>query len=238
MTVEQRRKALDRIARLRDAEDSGGDPGVGEVREELEADLGGSVSRNLAADFVGVSHTALNRWVDSGDVAVVLTPTGRREVPIPTVCDLLRRVTREKESGRRRHHTLAPAMTESRRRAERLRLDPALLAELESQSADRHRLADLRGLAYHQVVARRLDRAMIGRARIKVDRWEKEGRIDPRHAADWREVLGLPLKEIRAAISADAERGHDLRQNSPLAGLLSEPERRRILEMVKSGAQT
>ena len=79
---------------------------------------------------------------------------------------------------------------------------------------------------------------MIGRARIKVDRWEKEGRIDPRHAADWREVLGLPLKEIRAAISADAERGHDLRQNSPLAGLLSEPERRRILEMVKSGAQT
>jgi hypothetical protein len=237
MTVEQRRKTLDRIARLRDAEDSSGDPRVGEVREELEADLGGTVSRNLAADFMGVSHTALNRWIDSGDVAVVLTPTGRREVPISTVCDLRRIVLREKGSGRR-HHTLARAMTESRQRAERLRLDPSLLAELESQAVDRHRLADMRGLAYHQAVARHLDRSMIGRARIKVDRWEREGRIDPRHAADWREVLGLPLKEIRAAISADAERGHDLRQNSPLAGMLSEPERRRILEMVKSGAQT
>jgi hypothetical protein len=237
MTVEERRKTLDRIARLRDAEDRSGDAGVGEVREELEADLGGTVTRNLAADFVGVSHTALNRWIDSGDVAVVLTPTGRREVPIPAVCDLRRFVLREKVSGRR-HHTLAPAMAESRRRAERLRLEPSVLAELELEPVDRHRLADLRGLAYHQAVARRLDRAMIGRARIKVDRWEKEGRIDPRHAADWRDVLDLPLKEIRAAISADAERGHDLRQNSPLAGLLSEPERRKIIELVKSGAQT
>jgi hypothetical protein len=238
MTVEQRRKTLDRIARLRDAEDRSGDAGVGEVREELEADLGGTVSRNLAADFVGVSHTALNRWIDSGDVAVVLTPTGRREVPIPTVCGLRQSVMREKESGRRRLHALAPAMAESRRRAERLRLDASVLAELELEPVDRHRLADLRGLAYHQAVAPHLNRATVGRARIKVDRWEKEGRIDPRHAADWREVLGLPLKEIRAAISADAERGHDLRQNSPLAGLLSEPERRKILELVKSGAQT
>jgi hypothetical protein len=238
MTVEQRRKTLDRIARLRDAEDSGSDAGVGEVREELEADLGGTVSRNLAADFVGVSHTALNRWIDSGDVAVVLTRTGRREVPIPTVCDLRRRVMREKESGRPRLHALAPAMAESRRRAERLQLDPALLAELESEAVDRHRLADLRGLAYHQAVASRLSRTMVARARVKVERWECEQRLDPRHAVAWRALLELPLKEVRAAISADDERGHDLRQNSPLAGLLSEPERRKIIELVKSGAQT
>src|ERR1700744_2320192 len=115
MTVEERRKTLDRIARLRDAEDRGGDAGVGEVREELEEDLGGTVSRNLAADFVGVSHTARNRLIDSGDLAVVLTPTGRREVPIPTVCELRRFVLREKASGRSLH-ALAPAMAESRRR--------------------------------------------------------------------------------------------------------------------------
>jgi hypothetical protein len=236
MTVEQRKKTLGRIARLRDAEDRNGDPGVGEVREELEADLGGTVSRNLAADFVGVSHTALNRWIDSGDVAVVLTLAGRHEVPIPTVCDLRRRVTREKKSGRRRLHALAPAMAESRRRAERLRLDPSVLAELESEPVDRHRLADLRGLAYHQAVSPRLSRTMIARARVKVDRWERERRLDPRHAAAWRALLSLPLKQVRAAISADDEHGHDLRQNSPLAGLISEPERRRILEMVKSGA--
>ena len=42
----------------------------------------------------------------------------------------------------------------------------------------------------------------------------------------------MPMGEIRKAIAADDERGRDLRQNSPLAGLLSEPERRKILEKV------
>jgi hypothetical protein len=184
------------------------------------------------------SHAALNRWIDSGDVAVVLTPTGRREVPIPTVCDLRRRVMREKESARPRLHALAPAMAESRRRAARLRPDPSLLAELESQPVDRHRLADLGGLAYHLAVASRLSRTTVARARVKVERWERERRLDPRHAVAWRALLELPLKEVRAAISADDERGHDLRQNSPLAGVLSEPERRKIIELAKSGAQT
>jgi hypothetical protein len=237
MTVEERRNTLDRIARLRDAEDRSGDAEVGEVREEMEADLGGTVSRNLAADFVGVSHTALNRWIDSGDVAVIPTVNGRREVPIPIVCELRQRVRRERESGRRLH-ALAPTMAESRRRAERLQLDTSLLAELESEPVDRHRLADLRGLAYHQVIAPRLNQTMVARARVKVDRWEREQRLDPRHAVAWRALLELPLKEVRAAIAADDERSHDLRQNSPLAGLLSEPERRRILELVKPGAKT
>jgi hypothetical protein len=42
----------------------------------------------------------------------------------------------------------------------------------------------------------------------------------------------MPMAEIRKVIAADDERGRDLRQNSPLAGLLSEPERRKILETV------
>ena len=40
------------------------------------------------------------------------------------------------------------------------------------------------------------------------------------------------MTEIRKVIAADDARGRDLRQNSPLAGLLNEPERRKILEMV------
>lgn len=238
MTVEERRKTLDRIARLREAEDRSGDAGVAEVREELEADLGGTVSRNLAADFVGVSHTALNRWIVSGDVPVVPTVTGRPEVPIPAVCDLRHQVARERESGSRRLHTMEPAMTEARHRAEQLRLDPSLRAELAAGPVDRHRLSDLRSLAYHQTLAPRLSRTMVTRARVKVDRWEHERRLDPRHAAEWRMLLSLPLKEVRAAISTDDDRGHDLRQSSPLAGLISEPERRKIFETVKSGAQT
>lgn len=238
MTIEERRKALDRIARLREAEERCGDDGVGEVREELEADLGGTVSRNLAADFVGVSHTALNRWIDSGDVPVVPTVTGRREVPIAAVCDLRLRVARERESGGRRLHTLEPMMAEARQRAKHLKVDSSLRAELAAGPVDRHRLSDLRSLAYHQTLAPRLSRTMVVRARVKVDRWERERRLDPRHAGEWRTLLNLPLGEVRAAISTDDERGHDLRQNSPLAGLISEPERRKIFETVKPGAQS
>jgi hypothetical protein len=123
-------------------------------------------------------------------------------------------------------------MLESRRRAERLRPDPDLQAEIESAQGDRHRIADLRSLAYHRALAPRLRRLAISRARVKLDGWERDGKIDTRHAADWRQVLDQPLEDIRAAIGADDDRGRDLRQNSPLAGLISEPERRKILETV------
>jgi hypothetical protein len=236
MAIEQTRRTLERIARLREAEDHLIDPAVGQVREELEGDLGGTVSRNLAAGFLGVSHTALNRWIDSGDVPAVLTVAGRKEVPIPALCDLRRQVERERASGRRRLHTLEPAMLESRRRAERLRPDPDLQAEIESAQGDRHRISDLRSLAYHRTLAPRLQRLTVSRALVKLDGWERDGKIDTRHAADWRQVLDQPLTEIRAAIGADDERGRDLRQNSPLAGLISEPERRKILETVGPGA--
>lgn len=236
MTRDERRRSLERIARLREAEEHSTAPSVGQVREELEADLGGTVSRNLAADFLGVSHTALNRWIASGDVPVVQTATGRKEVPIPALCDLKMRTERERRSGGRRLHRLEPAMIESRRRAERLEPDPSLLTELEEGETDRHRLAELRSLAYHRALAPQLRRTMIGRARTKVDRWEHEGRLDPQHAAAWRKLLDRPLDEIRAAIGTDDAHGHDLRQNSPLAGLISEPERRKILEAVKARA--
>ncbi len=232
VTVEQRKRALERIARLGEAEERGFDPDVAAVREEIEGDLGGTVSRNLAAGFLGVSHTALNRWVDSGDIPVVITAAGRREVPIPPLIDLQRSAQAEKRAGRRRRHVLEPSMAEARERA--ARLDPGLSPGM--SRAGPHRLADLRGLAYHRALAPQLRRPMVDRARVKLDRWEAEGRIDARYAGPWRELLGRPLPEIRAAISADDERGRELRQSSPLAGLLSEPERRKVLEAVRADA--
>ncbi len=73
---------------------------------------------------------------------------------------------------------------------------------------------------------------MVDAAQRKLRRWQEDGRIDPRHAEAWEEVFAMPMAEIRKAITADDERGRDLRQNSPLAGLLGEPERRKILEKV------
>ncbi len=226
----KKRKALENIARLRRAERRGVDPEVASVREDLEEELGGTVSRTLAAEVLGVSHTALNNWIVSGDVPVVLSPRGRKEVPIPILLDISERVEEERHSGRRRLHTLEPVMKAARERAEHMRPHLSLTGELES--ADRHRLSELRGLAYHRTIAPRLRRPMIDQAERKLSRWEDAGRIDPRYAAAWREVFELPMDQIRRVISSDDERGRDLRQNSPLAGLISEPERRKILETV------
>ena len=70
---------------------------------------------------------------------------------------------------------------------------------------------------------------MIEQAERKLTRWGKSGKVDQRYADAWREVFSRPMTEIRKIISAPDPRGRDLRQNSPLASLISEPERRKIL---------
>jgi hypothetical protein len=230
MRRSEREQTLENIALLRRAEKVIPNADVARVREDLESQLGGTVPRSLSASLLGVSHTALNNWIAAGDVPVVISERGRREVPIPTLLDLLERVEEERKSGRRKLHMLEPVMTDARRRAERMR--PRVGGSGSRSRSDPHRAAELRSLAYHRVLAPRLRRPMIDAAQRKLRQWRADGRIDPRHAQAWEEVFAMPMTEIRKAITADDERGRDLRQNSPLAGLLSEPERRKILESV------
>lgn len=230
MALKDRERIFENIARLRRAERQTRNTDIASVREDLEAQMGGTVSRNLAANLLGVSHTALNNWIAAGDVPVVITERGRKEVPLPTLLDLYERVSEERSSGRRRLHVLEPVMAEARRRAERMR-PGAGLDELGERS-DPHRRQDLRGLAYHRVLAPRLRRPMVDEAQRKLARWRREGRIDPRYAEAWESVFAMPMTEIRKVIGADDARGRDLRQNSPLGGLLSEPEQRKILAAV------
>jgi len=230
MGIHERERTLENIVRLRKAEQRAGDPEIATVREDLESQLGGTVPRSSAARQLGVSHTALNKWVASGDVPVVITRQGRKEVPIPALLELRERVAEQRRSGQRRLHTLEPVMIEGRRRANRLQ-PPADLTKSCGHS-DRHRLAELRGLAYHQALAPRLRLPMVDQAKRKLRRWKDEERIDPRQALAWEEVFSSPMEEIRQAIVADDERGRDLRQNSPLAGLLNESERRKILAAI------
>jgi hypothetical protein len=177
-----------------------------------------------------VSHTALNHWVESGDVPVVISKQGRKEVPIPALLDLQEQVAKQRRSGRRKLRMLEPIMVEARCRAEKMR--PPLADSHMRDRSDPHRVPELRSLAYHRVLAPQLRRPMVDEAQRKLNRWREEGKIDPHYAQAWEEVFALPMPRIRKAITADDERGRDLRQNSPLAGLLSEPERRKILEMV------
>lgn len=229
MGIRERERILQNIARLRRAERRVPSADVSAVREDLESQLGGTVSRSLSASLLGVSHTALNNWIASGDVPVVVSERGRREVPIPTLLELQEQLAEERESGRRKLHTLEPIMIEARRRAEQMR--PRAGSGGRGRS-DPHRAPELRSLAYHRAIAPRLRRPVIDEAQRKLRRWKEEGKVDPRHAEAWEEVFATPVAEIRKVIVADDERGLNLRQNSPLAGLLSEPERRRILETV------
>lgn len=105
-------------------------------------------------------------------------------------------------------------------------------AAFRERAGRQHRTPELRSLAYHRVLAPRLRRPTIDAAQRKLGRWRQDGRVDPRHAEASEEIFAMPMAEIRQAITADDERGRDLRQNSSLAGLLSEPERRKILEKV------
>jgi len=73
---------------------------------------------------------------------------------------------------------------------------------------------------------------MVDEARYLLWKWRGQGKLDDRYADRWEEVLWRPLAEIRSTISEDSLPAADLRQNSPFAGMLSEAERRKIIQEV------
>lgn len=231
--VSESTKLIDGVVRLRRAERI---PGAAEdvrpVRRELEARLGSTLSRSRTARILGVSQTALDRWVEAGQVPVVVTPRGRREVPRQFVVELREAVDALAAEGRRRHR-LAAALAARREAAARLggdnRADPPSSSEA-SEPAGGHRTAERRARAYHAVVADRLNEAMIDDARARIEQLAVDGHIDPRYANRWRELLARPCDEIARAIVADDQTAVDLRQNSPFSGVLNEQERRQIIE--------
>lgn len=106
------------------------------------------------------------------------------------------------------------------------------LADQKPEARGEHNRARARSLAYHAAIASRLDKAMADEARHMLLRWREQDRIAPPYAARWERVLDQPIREIRKSLLDESPAGDDLRQNSPFAGLLSEPERRRILSEV------
>jgi hypothetical protein len=226
--VAQKQELFENIARLRRVgRELPSNSDLASVRLALEEQLGQTVSRRLAARLLGVSHTALERWVKSGDLPVVRSLAGREEIPVPALLDLHEAVRADRAATPGRY-TLAPAMTRRRDAARRLRLE----AGDGSPRRGGHDRARARSLAYHQAVASKLSKTMVAEAGHVLFRWREQGRIDPRYADRWQELLAMPLPAIRRAITAPDPEGDDLRQSSPFAGALSEPERQRILAEV------
>jgi hypothetical protein len=225
--VDRKQELFENIVRLRRVgRRLSSDRDIAAVRVALERELGETVSRRLAARVLGVSHTALDRWIRGGDLPVVYSPKGRMEVPVPALLDLHETVEAQHAEGPRRY-VLAPTMARQREAARRLHIDD-LDGEREQGGHDRARA---RSLAYHRAVAQGLRRPIVQEAQHVLFRWEEQGRIDRRYADRWKELLERPVPEIRRALVDESQEADDLRQNSPFAGLLSEPERRRIVEV-------
>lgn len=120
----------------------------------------------------------------------------------------------------------------ARRRAEGKReLRQWVVAE-ETQVWSDHRVLDIRSLALHALVARRLVREpqLVERARAVLDRWAaaEPGRSDA--VSRWRRVLDLPADHIALFLTSTTPEATELRQSSPFATLLPDDERRLLLD--------
>ncbi len=93
-----------------------------------------------------------------------------------------------------------------------------------------HRTADLRSLALHREVARRLraDPRLLDAAKSRVARWASERTVSSGYVAAWRALLDGPLDELLTTLEVDNEHATALRQASPFAGVLDARERWKI----------
>lgn len=192
---------LDRLARLhRVRRRNPDDEDLVAVIVGIEADLGATVSQRVAAHFLGISHTEVGRRVRTGEVPLVENPEGAFEVPVPVLLRTL--------EGRDTSPAPSPVRTGAVARS-----DPAA-----------------RSLDYHRALSEALTPDDVADARYRVHKWRNQGTLAPVYADRWEHLLSLPLEQIRGALNDTTEAAADLRQNTPFVGVLSELERRSLLE--------
>ena len=230
-TREKLIEGLFRLRRAREKANGEVEADLSEIAGVLEDLVGPTVRPAEAARLLGVSAPALHRWLDGGDIASVLTPRGRRELPVSEVFGLLEEVEEARREGGGR--PLTHVINARRRRAEE---DVDLARLLPRQTHRTHRTAELQSLAYHRLIAERLNKASVEEARRRLLRWRKEGRIDQRWFDEWIQILDKPPAEIARTIGADTKKARELRQTSPFAGMLTEQERRRLVDAVEARA--
>jgi predicted transcriptional regulator len=227
-----RRQLLDSILRLAGAEERSERSLRAElrlVRSRLEDELGQTVRPAEAAELLGVSQTALAKWLDKREISSVITPQGRREIPIAEVVDLSREVEEARRRGRER--PVSAVIRDRRRHAvEAIDVDRVL----PPRRGRTHRDAELQSLAYHRLVAERLTPELVDEARERVERWERTGRLHPQWAREWRNVLAGSEESIKRVLASSAQHARRLRQTSPFAGVLTEQERRRLIEAIEA----
>ena len=93
-----------------------------------------------------------------------------------------------------------------------------------------HILLDRRSLAYHALIAERLSKLAnpLLRTRENIVRWRAlvpPGRAEPYYLRVWEDILDKGLEATIAFMTEDTEYACELRQSSPFAGYIDQPER-------------
>jgi hypothetical protein len=103
---------------------------------------------------------------------------------------------------------------------------------------DPHRLAELRSIALHEAIGAELLRRpeLVQAARDRLLGTADQQVTHPHYREAWLALLAEPLEGIVQLIAADTERGRELRQATPFAGLISARERWRIWRAVREVA--
>lgn len=97
---------------------------------------------------------------------------------------------------------------------------------------DPHRRAQERSLVAHRLIATRLleDPAVVERAKARLERWTREGRIHPEWSSRWNALLERPPQDIADFLVDPAQ--SDLRQTSPFAGEIDPRQRWKVWRSV------
>ena len=232
--IAQKEQLIRDMARLRRAErhPSPARTDIASVRASLERIVGPTVTRAVAARLLGVSQTALDRWVTTGDIPVLITLTGRHELPLRWLVELVEAVRERRLASPDDRHPLGAVLRARRSEAQRLNTSTLLEDYDRGDGDEAHRRAELLSLAYHRAIAQLLNDGILRDAQDRLARWRSQTRIDPCYAQQWQTILAKSPAEIAEAIGADTRRMCDLRQSSPFAGTLSEPSRRRALALI------
>lgn len=93
-----------------------------------------------------------------------------------------------------------------------------------------HEIHESRSLRMHRMVAERLrqDPASVSRFGLEnLKRWQRAG-VECEDFGLWEKLLSGSMDDLVAMLTDIGEEATRLRQSSPFAGLISEPERREI----------
>ena len=99
-----------------------------------------------------------------------------------------------------------------------------------------HRIHEIRSLAMHALIARKLmrDRKVLERARQNLARWRARQEQPATYLAEWEAILSRPVSEIAGFLVSPDEDPTRLRQSSPFAGALSPRERKRFFDAFRA----